>query len=71
VHAHFLAELVSDLMFPEETAKHLALLKDMDSSMFALSVRSMQIFLLYGCNAPKVPCDLTCASGRDDYLKTI
>jgi hypothetical protein len=59
------------LMFPEETAKHLAMLKDMDNSTFSSSVRSMRIFLLYGCNAPKVPCDLTCASGRDKYLKTI
>ncbi len=70
-HTCFLEELVSNLMFPEETAKHLAMLKDRDDSMFALSVRSMQSFLLYGCNASKVPCDLTCASGRDKYLKTI
>jgi hypothetical protein len=32
-HAHFLEELVYNLMFPEEAAKHLARLKDMDDSM--------------------------------------
>ncbi len=32
-HACFLEELVSNLMFPEETAKHLAMLKDMDNSL--------------------------------------
>ncbi len=70
-HARFLEELVSDLMCPEETAKNLAMLKNMDDAMFALSVRSIQSFLLYGCNAPKVPCDLTCALVKDKYLKTI
>jgi hypothetical protein len=34
-HACFLEELVSDLMFPEETAKYLAMLKDMEDSTFA------------------------------------
>jgi hypothetical protein len=29
-HACFIEELVSDLMFPEETAKHLVMLKNMD-----------------------------------------
>jgi hypothetical protein len=71
MHACFLEELVSNLMFSEETAKHLAMLKDMDDSTFTLSVRSMQSFLLYGCDAPKVPCDLTCALGRDKYLNII
>ncbi len=70
-HACFLEELVSNLMFPEETAKHLAMLKDMDDSTFALSVRSMQSFVLYGCNASKVLCDHTCALERDEYLKII
>ncbi len=62
---------MSDLMFPEETAKHLAMLKNMDGSTFAESVRSMQRFLFYGTNAPKVLCDLTSTNGRDEYLRSV
>ncbi len=70
-HARFMEELVPDLMFPEETAKHLAMLKNMDDSTFAELVRSMQRFLFYGINAPKVPCDLTSTKGRDEYLRSV
>ena len=70
-HACFIEELVSDLMFPEETAKHLVMLKNMDDSTFAESVRSMQRFLFYGTNAPKVSCDLTSTKGRDEYLRNV
>jgi hypothetical protein len=58
-------------MFPEETAKHLAILKDIADSTFALSMRSKLSFVFYGCNAPKVPCDLTCGMGRNEYLTII
>ncbi len=54
-HACFLEELVSNLMFSKQTAKHLPMLKDMDSSMFASSVRSMQSFLLYGLMHQRFP----------------
>ncbi len=70
-HACFIEELVSDLMFPEETAKHLAMLKNMDDSTFAESVRSMRRFLFYGTKAPKVLCDLTSTKGRDEYLRSV
>jgi hypothetical protein len=70
-HACFIEELVSDLMFPEETAKHLAIRKNMDNSTFAESVRSMQRFLFYGTNTPKVPCDHTYTKGRDEYLRSV
>jgi hypothetical protein len=70
-HACFIKELVSNLMFPEETAKHLAMLKNMDNSTFAESVRSMQRLLFYCTNAPKVPCDLTSTKGIDEYLRSV
>ena len=70
-HCRFIEELVSDLMFPEETAKHLTLLKEMDDSTFASSVRSTRKFSVYGTNAPKVPCDLTNKTGRNEYLTAV
>ncbi len=70
-HARFLKELVSDLMFPEETPKHLAMLKDINDSTMTLSVRSTRRFLLYGCIKLKVPYDLTCGTGRNKYLTII
>ncbi len=70
-HACFIKELVSDLMFPEETAKHLPMLKNMDDSTFSKLVRLMQRFLFYGTNAPKVLCDLTSTKGRDEYLRSV
>jgi hypothetical protein len=70
-HARFIEELVYDLMFPDETAKHLALLKANEDSTFASSVRSTRQFSFYGTNAPKVPCDLTNADGIDEYLNTV
>jgi hypothetical protein len=70
-HLRLLEELVSDLIFPEETAKHLATLTMMDDTTFASSVRTMRKFSLYGNNAPKVPCDLTNVVGRKEYLDSI
>jgi hypothetical protein len=44
-HIRFIEELVSDLMFPEETAKHLTLLKEVDDSIFASSGGQLGCFL--------------------------
>jgi hypothetical protein len=71
-HASFNKELVSNLIFPDETAtaKHLAMLENMDNSTFAKLVSSMRRFLFYGTTAPKVMCDLTSTKGRDEYLRS-
>jgi hypothetical protein len=73
-HAEFLEELVSDLLIPEQSKKHVDLLRQMEDNNLASSVNLTCSFRTLSDAAASVSdeyeeTDLSCRSGMRAYLK--
>ena len=70
-HAEFLEELVYDFLLPGQTKKHVDLLRDIDNSSLAASVRTTHSFSMYGSarQSGEEEHDLSCVEGRKAFFK--
>ena len=70
-HAEFLEELVYDFLLPGQTKKHVDLLRDIDNTSLAASVRTTRSFSMYGSvrQSGEEEHDLSCVEGRKAFFK--
>jgi hypothetical protein len=71
-HAEFLEELVYDFLLLGQTRRHVDVLRGMDDSSLAASVRTTRSFSLHGSQSGRsteVEDDFSCPSGVETYLK--